>query len=150
MPTIVILDAPADTTDALLERIMRRGPAAEAALAPTLPVPATPNAGERYAGIVLKEDGTPSHHLFVLPASKKKLNLTDALAWMDSVGSRPTRSEGALVYANLRQHFKKEWHWLGEEFSAGSAWFQGFDHGDQHYLGKTSEFLALAVRRLPL
>ena len=110
------------------------------------PFPA-PQPGERYAGIVLKEDGTPSHHLFALPVPDKRMKQAEALAWMDSVGSRPTCSEGALVYANLRQHFNKEWHWLGDVESAGSAWCQGFDDGYQDTYVKDYEFLPLAVRR---
>lgn len=117
----------------------------------TLRIPAIEFAlqpGERYAGIALNDDGTPSHHVFALPVPDNKMTHAEALAWMDSVGSRPTRSEGALVYANLCQHFKKELHWLGEKFSASRDWVQHFGNGYQGNYYDSNKLLALAVRRL--
>jgi hypothetical protein len=158
MPTIVILDASADATDALLDRIMRRTPAVataatEAAFDPDLPSPfVTPNPGERYAGVVLVE-GKPSHHLFLLPAKPAgKLNHKDALAWAASVGGElPERFEAALLYANLKSEFEtSDYYWTATQYSAAVAWIQGFFTGSQSDYVKYDECLARAVRRLEI
>lgn len=155
MPTIVILDASADATDALLDRIMRRPQtiAAEPAIEPDLPSPfVTPNPGERYAGVVLVE-GKPSHHLFLLDVRpKSKMNWTDAQAWATSVGGDlPTRFESALLYAHLQDQFDTDsYHWTSTQYSAALAWIQYFLYGSQYCNVKGTEFLCRAVRRLEI
>jgi hypothetical protein len=153
MTTTVIVNVGSLTAEvtALIDRIMDR-PAAPAA--PSLTLPGVPIAqpGERYAGIAF-EDGKPSHHLFLLDTkSDKKMTLDAADAWAKSVGGElPTRFESALLYANLRDQFDtNNWHWTATQFSAGSAWIQDFNYGSQRSYDKDNEFLARAVRRLPL
>ena len=156
MPTIVILDASADATDALLDRIMRRAPAApvaESEIAPDIPSPfVAPRPGERYAGIVLVE-GKPSHHLFLLDEKpKSKLAWKDAIAWAESVGGvLPERFEAALLYANLQDQFETSaYYWTATQYSGAYAWVQHFYGGIQDYRCKGREFLCRAVRRLEI
>lgn len=107
------------------------------------------NEGEHYAGLVLKADGTPSHHLILLPGEGEDLQWTAAVEWAEKAGGAlPTRQEQALLYANLKDQFKPEWYWSGEEHEDGSyAWYQDFDSGGQ-YVRKYDVLRARAVRRL--
>lgn len=153
MTTTVIVNVGSLTAEvtALIDRIMNR-PAAQSAPAFALPNVPAAQPGERYAGIAFV-DGAPSHHLFLLDAkSDKKMNWDAADAWAKGVGGElPTRFESALLYANLRDQFDtNNWHWTATQFSAGSAWVQGFGNGSQDTSDKSLEFLARAVRRLPL
>lgn len=121
-------------------------------VAPALPTAPTTQTGEQYAGIAFV-DGKPSHHLFLLDAkSGSRLQWQDAKDWAESVGGElPERFEAALLYANLRDQFDtSNWHWTATQFSAGSAWIQHFTGGNQSNDGEDLEFLARAVRRLPL
>lgn len=138
-------------TTAFLQRLLN--PATEIASAvPSLTTVPTAQPGERYAGIAFA-DGKPSHHLFLLDAKSDKTMKWDAAeAWAKSVGGElPSRFEAALLYANLRDQFDtSKWHWTAAQASSGSAWVQYFGYGTQLDFGKDDEFLALAVRRLPL
>lgn len=107
--------------------------------------------GERYAGIVLAEDGEPSHHLILLPDEADDLNWADAKAWAtDHGGELPTRQEQALLYANLKAQFKPNWYWSSQahETESSWAWCQIFTYGYQSFHRKTRELRARAVRRL--
>lgn len=106
--------------------------------------------GEHYAGLALKADGTPSHHLILLPGEGEDLQWTAAVEWAEKAGGAlPTRQEQALLYANLKDQFKPEWYWSGEQHENGSyAWYQGFLYGSQNYDPKDLELRARAVRRL--
>ena len=112
------------------------------------------NEGERYAGIVIDSaTGQPTHHLILLPGETKSIAWPDALTWAEQAGGAlPTRQEQALLYANLKPHFKGSWYWSDEQ-SADSevyAWCQYFFDGRQHYYRKVSKLHARAVRRLPI
>ncbi|HRH29639.1 MAG TPA: DUF1566 domain-containing protein [Aquabacterium sp.] len=106
-------------------------------------------AGERYAGLVLHPDGTPSHHLILLPDQAVDVNWQDATAWAAKIGGElPSRQEQSLLFANLKNEFLLRTYWSREEHSKGSAWFQGFCYGTQSSNGHYGEFCARAVRRL--
>lgn len=105
--------------------------------------------GEHYAGLALKHDGTPSHHLILLPGEGEDLQWSVAVEWAEKAGGAlPSRQEQALLYANLKDQFKPEWHWSGEEEDGSYAWCQGFDDGSQDYGHEYYELRARAVRRL--
>jgi hypothetical protein len=106
-------------------------------------------AGEHYAGLALRADGTPGHHLVLLPGEAEGMTWDDAKAWAASVGGElPTRQEQALLYANCAHLFKQEWYWSGVEHTSGSnAWYQTFSYGAQDYDLKFNELRARAVRR---
>ena len=107
--------------------------------------------GEHYAGLALKIDGTPSHHLILLPGEGEDLQWSAAVEWAEKAGGAlPSRQEQALLYANLKDQFKPEWYWSGEQHDGSFAWFQNFYYGSQstshHHKG--NELRVRAVRRL--
>jgi hypothetical protein len=108
-------------------------------------------AGERYAGLLLAEDGSIAHHLVLLPGEAEDVSWSAAVEWAEKAGGAlPTRQEQALLYANLKSEFKPEWYWSGEEHETSSyAWYQTFHHGNQIDGHKGFELRARAVRRLP-
>lgn len=108
------------------------------------------NEGEHYAGLVLKADGTPGHHLILLPGEAEDMQWAAAVEWAEKAGGTlPTRQEQALLYANLKDQFKQEWYWSGEQHENGSyAWCQYFVFGYQGSGLKNYELRARAVRRL--
>jgi hypothetical protein len=106
--------------------------------------------GERYAGMVLDQDGKLMHHL-VLMAQRPdgKLEWQEAMEWATSVGGvLPNRQEQAMLYANCKPHLKPEWHWSSETHAddASSAWGCYFDDGNQNNLLKSYDGCAVAVR----
>jgi hypothetical protein len=107
--------------------------------------------GEHYAGLILNTDGTPSHHLVLLPEADKRMAWQAAVEYAkDQGGVLPTRAEQALLYANLKAQFQPAWYWSSEEYDGGScAWGQGFDDGYQIGIRKSYEGRARAVRRFP-
>lgn len=107
--------------------------------------------GERYAGIVLKDDGDPSHHLVLLPGEAEEVEWQEAKDWAENQGGElPTRREQALLYANLKSEFKPAWHWSSEAHGDASAWCQYFLSGYQFCDRQFSELRARAVRRLSI
>lgn len=108
-------------------------------------------AGEIYAGILLNEDGSPSHHLILLPGDNAGADWQTQMDWAKSTGGElPTRREQSLLYANCKQHFERSWYWSGEEYSSGTAWYQYFVYGLQDYFLKLYELRARAVRRVEI
>ncbi len=127
---------------------------APSALAPiTLTLPAL-QPGERYVGIALDDEGTPTHHLGLMaqrPADR--LTWQDAMDWAASVGGAlPTRQEQSLLFANCKAHLERTWHWSCEEYegSASYAWDCDFDDGGQYGSHESYEGSVVAVRRFPL
>lgn len=107
--------------------------------------------GERYAGTLLREDGTPSHHLVLLPGSAENVKWPAALAWAQQAGGDlPDRRELLLLLANCRSDFLADgWYWSREESDDGSsAWYQVPCSGTQGNFPKSYEGLARAVRRV--
>lgn len=110
------------------------------------------NDGERYAGIILNEDGSLSHHLILLP-QKQERNATwdEAMIWAATICARlPTRQESRLLFINLKTNFAPIWYWTAEESEDFDchAWIQLFDFGNQHEHFKDNKGPARAVRRV--
>lgn len=108
-------------------------------------------AGERYAGIVLGDDGKPLHHLILLPGEADDIEWAEAGDWAQNAGGAlPTRQEQALLYANLKGQFQAAAYWSSEQPASNSdyAWYQSFSHGHQYDNYKGAEVRARAVRRL--
>ena len=120
----------------------------------TIDIPAAPIEladGEIYAGIILNEDGTPSHHLVLLPGDHDDDKWQAAMDWAKSInGELPTRREQSLLFANCKQHFEQDWYWSGEQHAsdASCAWFQYFRNGSQYRLPILNQCRARFVRRL--
>jgi hypothetical protein len=107
--------------------------------------------GERYAGLVLDDNGEPSHHLVLLPGEAEEVNWDEAKDWViEQGGGLPTRHEQALLYANLKSEFWSGWYWSNEANGDASAWYQYFFNGDQSYNRQNNELRARAVRRLSI
>ena len=89
--------------------------------------------GERNAGLILKEDGTPDYWLIKLPDKHVRANKADAVKLAaDHGGKLPDKREGRLLMANLKEEFEPAAYWLEEDDSEpGWAWFQGFGYGTQ-------------------
>jgi hypothetical protein len=108
-------------------------------------------AGGIYAGIIRGVDGAPDQHLVLVDGEGVDLSWEAAGSWAESVGgSLPTRAEQALLFANLKDQFKSDWYWSGEQSGPSLAWFQGFDDGFQYDYYRSYEGSARAVRRLPI
>eukprot|EP01133_Synstelium_polycarpum_P018282 gene18282-21875_t len=110
-------------------------------------------AGGIYAGITRGVDGGPDQHLVLVEGEGVDLSWSAAGAWAESVGgSLPTRAEQALLFANLKDQFKSDWYWSGEQYGPSSsyAWLQHFYGGYQGYGLLSYEGRARAVRRLPI
>ena len=113
------------------------------------------NEGERYAGIVIDSaTGQPTHHLILIPHQPEThLTWDEAIAWAASIGVElPTRQESALLYANLKPHFKGAWYWSSEQHASNKdcAWRQHFDDGYQDDGHKDEKSYARAIRRVPI
>jgi len=118
---------------------------------PSLPTLGTPVAGGLYAGITTGPGGAAYALILLADKPSRRLDWPAAMAWAESLqATLPTRPEGALLYANLRDQFDGGWHWLSEQSSAGHAWSQGFYFGNQFNDSQSFEARARAVRRFPL
>lgn len=63
--------------------------------------------GELWAGILLNEDGTPIHHVILLPGEAERIGWNKAIEWAKEIGGElPTRREQSLLFANLKSQFK--------------------------------------------
>lgn len=105
--------------------------------------------GERYAGVIINEDGTLSHHLILLPKQPtKRLTWDEAVALAQD--DLPTRQEQALLFANCKDAFEPAWYWSSEQYAgdASDAWLQHFDDGYQTINGKGYKGHVRAVRRV--
>ena len=110
--------------------------------------------GEQYAGLVLKDDGTPSHHLVLMAARPdERLAWQAANDWAAAVGGTlPTGREQSLIHAHCRAHIKHAWHWSSESFEEDAlrAGCCNFNYGYRGVEIKSFEFCAVAVRRIPI
>lgn len=108
--------------------------------------------GERYAGIMLDDEGNPDYHLVLLPGEAEAIQWEDAKKWAaDRDGELPTRREQPLLFANLKGEFKEAAYWSGQRYEDERyAWYQLFFNGNQYYNFTSTELRARAVRRLAI
>jgi hypothetical protein len=105
--------------------------------------------GERYAGLLLDEEGKPSHHLVLLPGEFEDVTWDAAKSAAEKAdGELPSRREQSVLFANLKSEFKAAWYWSSEQASSDYAWDQNFDDGTQDDGLKEFEGRARLVRRL--
>lgn len=107
--------------------------------------------GEHYAGLILGKD-EPDYHLVLLADEAAGVSWPAACEWAHSRGGvLPTRRELALLFANLREDFGREWYWSSEphETRAQLVWGQNFASGIQTIYGRPYRGHARAVRRIP-
>ena len=106
--------------------------------------------GEIYIGAIGDAAGN-LHHVIMLPGDNDDATWEAQMEWAKSIGGDlPNRIEQAMLWANHRDQFQKDWYWSKDIYHAesGWAWLQTFDDGDQNTLHKISEFRARAVRRV--
>ncbi|MCX4154959.1 MULTISPECIES: Lcl C-terminal domain-containing protein [Paraburkholderia] len=109
--------------------------------------------GERYAGLILGENGEADYHLILLPGEVEEVNWESAGKWAAEHGCvLPTRREQSLLFANLKGEFQSAYYWSGQqhETNSGWAWSQYFGDGTQGCHHTLTELRARAVRRLVL
>lgn len=108
--------------------------------------------GETYIGCIGDALGN-LHHVILLPGDNDDATHESQLEWAKSIGGDlPSRIEQAMLLANHRDQFKKDWYWSNEIHHAesGWAWYQDFLYGSQSITRKSNEFRARAVRRVPI
>ena len=108
------------------------------------------NAGERWTGIV--SVGTQLHHVILLPGEFSG-GWKAAMAWAKEHGGElPSRLEQALLWAELKDQFKRDWYWSCEQHAShpSYAWIQSFYDGGQYDYRMDYGYLARAVRRVPI
>lgn len=109
---------------------------------------------EFNAGLILNEDGTPSHWLILNTAEHASpASHQDQMAWAQGLGlDLPTRNEQSLLFANAKQFFERDWYWSNQtdDDSAEWAWYQVFDDGYQTCTTKYDKLRARAVRRISI
>ncbi|MCA3235957.1 MAG: DUF1566 domain-containing protein, partial [Cupriavidus sp.] len=110
-----------------------------------------PSEGEIYIGAIGDKNGD-FHHVILLPGDNGDATWQAQMDWAKSIGGDlPNRVEQAMLWANFRDQFQKDWYWSNEVHhrESGWAWCQNFDGGCQGCLHQSYELRARAVRRLP-
>lgn len=108
--------------------------------------------GETYIGCIGDALGN-LHHVILLPGDNPPATWEAQIEWAKSIGGDlPTRIEQAMLWANHREQFKKDWYWSKDIYhtESGWAWYQDFGLGDQDSLSLRNELRARAVRRVPI
>jgi len=106
--------------------------------------------GEIYVGAIGDTAGD-IYHVILLPGDNDAATWQAKMDWAKSIGGDlPTRVEQAMLRANHRDQFQKDWYWSNETHhtESGWAWCQHFYHGCQTSNRKYDELRARAVRRL--
>lgn len=106
--------------------------------------------GEEYAGLILGKD-EPDYHLVLLPGETDDASWSHAASWAQEHGGvLPSRRELALLFANLRESFERNWYWSSEthETRQQLVWGQNFASGIQTIYGRPYRGHARAVRRI--
>jgi hypothetical protein len=108
--------------------------------------------GETYIGCIGDAAGSV-HHVILLPGDNDDATWQQQIEWAKSIGGDlPNRIEQAMLWANFRDQFKKDWYWSNELHASDSdcAWVQYVGTGYQHCSHVDGCFRARAVRRLVL
>ena len=106
--------------------------------------------GEIYVGAIGDKNGD-FHHVVLLPGDNAGADWQAQMDWAKRIGGDlPSRVEQALLFANCRDQFERDWYWSNEPDGSGWAWFQHFGYGAQYDNLQDDELRARAVRRLPI
>ena len=108
--------------------------------------------GEIYVGCIGDALGN-LYHVILLPGDNDDATHEAQIEWAKSIGGDlPNRIEQAMLWANHRDLFQKDWYWSNETHhsESGWAWFQNFINGSQRSSTRLTELRARAVRRLPI
>lgn len=108
--------------------------------------------GEIYIGAIGNKNGDVEH-VILLPGDNDDATWQAQMNWAKSIGGDlPNRIEQAMLWANHRDLFQKDYYWSNEVHhdNSGWAWCQCFSGGCQDCSHQYGEFRARAVRRLPI
>ena len=108
------------------------------------------NEGEIYVGGIISPNRTVTHTI-LLPGDNDDADWQTQMEWAKSIGGDlPTRIEQAMLWANHRNQFQRDWYWSNETRHAESGWAcgQDFGYGLQYENHKDSKLRARAVRRV--
>jgi hypothetical protein len=112
-----------------------------------------PGQGGTFAGLVRDVDGRTRALIVSDARPDAALPWRKAMEWAAKVRddghadfALPTRNEARVLWANAREAFEPEWHWLSEEYDRAYAWYQLFSGGDQYDARKVSTLRCRAVR----
>ena len=108
--------------------------------------------GEIYVGCIGDAAGN-LHHVILLPGDNDDATWEAQMEWAKSIGGDlPSRIEQAMLWANHRDQFQKDWYWSNETHhsESGWAWCQLFGDGYQGHYHEINALRAHAVRRLPI
>lgn len=109
--------------------------------------------GEIYAGLILGKDGQQDYHVVLLPDDAGDVSWTLARSWADEHGGQlPSCRELSLLFANLREQFRREWYWSSEQHHSRMqlVWGENFASGIQTAYGRQFRGYARAVRRVAI
>ncbi len=112
-----------------------------------LKIPTT-NESKTYIGSIGDRNGDV-YHLILLPGDNDDATWEEQMEWAKSQGGDlPNRIEQAMLWANNRDLFKKDWYWSGEQHEdGGAACAYGFPGGNQCYFNTSGRLRARCVRR---
>ncbi len=114
--------------------------------------------GGLYSGVVRHEVGD-FHVILAEPDAKRDMIYMNAYNWATKLMADgredfrlPTRSEAALLYANMRDRIADGWMWTCDDYPADSdcKWVIAFPYGRNADARKTDACRARAVRLEPL
>lgn len=105
---------------------------------------------ETYVGFYSDKEGNRVD-FWLLDGDNDDATHEAKIEWAKSIGGDlPNRIEQAMLWANHRDQFKKDWYWSNEinHTESDSAWGQGFDDGYQNDGYRINDLRARAVRRV--
>ena len=108
--------------------------------------------GEVYVGALGNKNGD-IEHVILLSGDNADATWEEQMAWAKSIGGDlPNRIEQAMLWANHRDQFKKDWYWSNETHHRDPGWacYQFFSRGYQGDTVKDTKLRARAVRRLSI
>lgn len=115
-----------------------------------LPALLAPLENGTFAGITTRTDGTHCA-VVLLPDQGEKLTWKKAMNWAEKLGAElPSRPVASMLFANVKDQLKPNWHWTSEQDDASYAWICHFSHGRILISHKSYEASAVAVRLIPL
>ena len=146
-------------TEMWLDKLQRGAAAASFHLVDDLPLIGEewPEQGGIFIGIARGRNGARQYPLILGPEMEAARDFEEAMKWAKGlkVGKYsdfrlPFRPEQALCFANVPEHFKKEWHWSCEQHASNPdfAWLQNFGYGGQGYNRQSDGSRARAVRQV--
>ena len=105
------------------------------------------NRGQEVAGATSDWDGA-TNTLAMNAAGSKLANDILTLEIDGFAGFYlPARHELRMIKLVAPDLIEEDWHWSSTQYSAHTAWVQGFTDGYQYNYDKSNEFAARAVRR---